>query len=54
MKFFIEYTQNNADCLMEVEAADLNTCRIFANQWRVNKLKNRKDKIKITDIYEKP
>ena len=51
MKFQVEYTINNVDCLMEVEAADLETAKQAVNQWRVRKLRytnNTIKKIKIT------
>ena len=51
MKFQVEYTLNNVDCLMEVEAADLETAKQTVNRWRVCKLSytnNTIKKIKIT------
>lgn len=53
MIFYFEYTQNNVDCLQEVEAADLETAKIAINQWRVIKQRHSNNKIKITKIYEK-
>ena len=51
MKFQVEYTINNVDCLMEVEAADLETAKVAVNQWRVTKLRHTNNKIKVTAIY---
>ena len=51
MKFQVEYTINNVDCLMEIEATDLETAKQTVNQWRVCKLRytnNTIKKIKIT------
>lgn len=53
MKFLVEYTQNNVECSIDFEAADLQTCKKAVNQWRANKLKGgRKDKITIDSISE--
>ena len=46
MKFQVEYTINNVDCLMEVEAADLETAKKAVNQWRVTKLRHSNNTIK--------
>ena len=52
MKFQVEYTINNVDCLMEVEAADLETAKKAVNQWRVRKLRYSNNTIKITKITQ--
>ena len=52
MKFLLEFTRNNVECSIEIEAADLETAKKAANQWRVEKLKFRKDTIKIDSISE--
>ncbi len=52
MKFLVEYTINNVDCSMEVEAADLETAKQAVNQWRVTKLRHTNNTIKITKIFE--
>lgn len=51
MKFIVEYTINNVDCQMEVEAADLETAKVAVNQWRVKKLRHTNNSVKITKIY---
>lgn len=50
MKFLVEYTINNVDCSMEVEAADLETAKVAVNQWRVIKLRHTNNTVKITKI----
>ncbi len=50
MKFQVEYTINNVDCLIEVEAVDLETAKKAVNQWRVEKLRHTNNRIKITKI----
>jgi hypothetical protein len=52
--FSVEYTQNNVDCYMEVQAADLQTAKQAVKQWRVGKLRHRNDTIKITRIAPLP
>ncbi len=50
MKYLVEYTVNNVECAMDIETEDLKAAKQVVAQWRVNKLKFRKDKIKIDKI----
>ncbi len=53
MIFEVEFTMNNCDCLVEVDAADLETAKKAVNQWRVTKLRHTNNKIKVTKISTK-
>ena len=50
MKFRVEYTINNVDCVTECDAADLETAKKAVNQWRVKKLRYTNNKMKVTKI----
>ena len=50
MKFTVEYTINNVDCIMEVETANMKTAKIAVNKWRVTKLRHTNNTIKVTKI----
>ncbi len=49
-KFQVEYIINNVACMIAVEAADLETAKVAINQWRVRKLRETNNKIRITKI----
>jgi hypothetical protein len=51
MKFAVEYTINNVDCLLEVEAADLEAAKVAVNQWRVTKQRHSNNRVTVTNIY---
>ena len=54
MKFIVEFTINNCDCMIEIEAADLETAKVAVNQWRVGKMRYSNNKVTITRISPKP
>ena len=47
MQFEIEYTINNVDCSMNIEAADSEAAKKAVNQWRVIKMRHTNNRIKI-------
>ena len=53
MIYLVEFTINNVDALVEVEAADLETAKKAVNQWRVKRLRYTNNTIKVTAIYPK-
>jgi hypothetical protein len=50
MKYNVIYIENGKRENIEFEVADLDTCRIAVNQWRVNERRLKKRIIQIVDI----
>ena len=52
MKILLEFTRNNVKGSIEIEAADLDTCKNAAWQWRAYEQRLKGDKIEILSISE--
>ncbi len=55
MKFIVKYIQGNTRREKEIDCADLNTCKTWANQWRVQQYRcgNPVDILEILDENRK-